>query len=80
MFMIICFAILLSYFQCRSLLKLLILMGMENYTIPYRRLEMNYHICPNHRTETFFVELIVYYCKYKNTLKTFLYLLWSENF
>jgi hypothetical protein len=38
----ICFDILLSYFQCRSLLKLLILMGVETYMIPYGRLEMNY--------------------------------------
>jgi len=75
----ILFCVLPSYFQCRSLLKSLILMGVENSMIPYGRLEMNYYFCLSHSTETFFVELIVCYCVSKKTIITIIYLLWREN-
>jgi hypothetical protein len=51
---------------------------MENYMISYESLKMDYYFCPNHRTETFSIDLNMCYCKYKNNIKTFVYLLWSE--
>jgi len=45
-----------SNLQYRSLLKWFILMGVEKSMIPYGSLEMNYYFCPNHITETFFVQ------------------------